>query len=132
MIAKDFDAAAQFLKYHTMGTELKVPFTLNKEELTFYSNYNGVSIEIKDRSESQIFFLFFTAKVLNLQIKPTHQYNPSTFVSNLIKWNSCQKQISFKEFLGKDFNDFDYLNFHYRLLLKQNPKTYPYSEIPKT
>lgn len=132
VIAKDFGAAAQFLKYNTTGTELRVPFTLNKDELEFYSNYNGVSIEIKDKSESEIFLLFFTAKVLNLQIKPTYQYNPPTFISNLIKWNSNKEQISFMEFLGKDFNNFDYLKFPYRLLLKQNPKTYSYSDIPKT
>jgi len=93
-----------------------VPPPFDKNQIIEYCSFNSVFFYCPE-IEKQFLFIF-AAKVLGAG--PIHFYNlPTTdFEKNLQKWGYSSQTISFKDFLGKEYQEKDYLKFRYRLLLK--------------
>ena len=125
---QDYDQAIKFLSlYQNKNARIVVPPPFDKNQIIEYCSFNNVSFYCPEFEKQ--FLLIFTAKVLGES--PICFYNPpmTNFEKNLQKWGRNSQTISFKDFLGKEYQEKDYLNFRYRLLLKQNPQKITFEKL---
>lgn len=125
---QDYDQAIKFLSlYQNKNARIVVPPPFDKNQIIEYCSFNSVFFHCQDVEKEFLFIL--SSKILS--DSPIHFYNsPSNdFEKNLYKWGQSNQRISFKDFLGKDYNEKDYLKFRYRLLLKQNPQKITFEKL---
>lgn len=123
----DNEQAKELLSiYHGTKTIFIKP-NFNKDDIKFFSNHINVYYNTKD--EDEMLLLIFAGKILtNNRIRLPNKCS-SKYSEKLMRWGATAGQISFKDFLGKDFDDKDYLKTKNRLLLKQDPKKITFKEF---
>lgn len=112
--------------YHGTKTIFIKP-SFNEDDIKFFSNHINVYYNTKD--ENEMLLLVFAGKILtNNKIRLPNKCS-SKYGEKLIRWGTAAEQVSFKDFLGKDFDDKNYLKTKNRLLLKQDPKKITFKEF---
>lgn len=101
--------------------------SFNEDDIKFFSQHINAYYDVSN--ENEMLLLIFAGKILTENaIRIPLIKCDSPYKKRLAEWGK-KGQISFKEFLGKDFDDKDYLKTKNRLLLKQNPKKITFKEF---
>lgn len=125
----NYKQAKEFLKLYTGNySNIILPISFKKEEIESLLGYSNLTFSSEIDTDELIKFIFMVKTFSNEKIKIVYSPAATPIVKNLIKW-AAAGQVSFKDFLGKDFNDNDYLIFKNRLLLKQDPKKMTYEDF---
>jgi len=94
--------------------------------LIYLSTCRGVVFNISDAMELTAQILI--SKILDIKLPMYSTYETDPFILDLIHWNNAGR-ISFKEFLGINWDPNKYITFPYRLMLQQDPTKITYDEL---
>ena len=107
-------------------TRIVVPWQIDKDKLIYLSSCRGVVFNINDAMELTAQILI--SKILDIKLPMYSTYETDPFILDLIHWNNAGR-ISFKEFLGINWDPNKYITFPYRLMLQQDPTKITYDEL---
>lgn len=122
----DLNTALEFSKLNTSKSTIVLPTDFYGEEYLSLTPYYGIEFHAKNKED--LFIYALAAKTLSDEPIRFYGTPTSTFESNLRSWAIASRR-SFKDFMGANFNPSDYLNFKYRLLLRQDPTKITYKEL---
>lgn len=113
----------EVLEKNYSNTATIIPIKFDKDYVLKSLEYKDVCFDNRDVSEEQLFLFILFCKILTNQkiVFSLPSIAATPMVKKLIKW-AAAKQVSFKDFLDDEWKEFDYYNFKYRILLKQNPQ----------
>ncbi len=121
------DKMFKFLKKpYGNHTRIVVPQQIDMDKLIYLSSCRGVVFNINDAMELTAQILI--SKILDIKLPMYSTYENDPFILDLIHWNNAGR-ISFKEFLGINWDPNKYITFPYRLMLQQNPTKITYDEL---
>ena len=112
-----------------MGRQtILTPPTFEKETLLKLMKHTNIIFNVQD--EDTALLLIFAAKILtNNPLNLPHFFKENQYQKDLLAWATKGGQQSFRDFLGKDFDDVKYLKTKNRLLLKQSPQKITYENF---
>lgn len=124
----NYKQALDFLKLYT-GNNIKisVPCTFDKNILLKLINFSKVQF-VPKTDEELLLFIFAVKTLTEEKINIIHSFAATPLMKDLSQW-AAAGQISFKDFLGINFDSSNYLKLKNQLLLKQNPKKITYEEF---
>lgn len=121
----DIEQTFELLSLYNGKTSIYCPTTYDRDALSELVQHTNIVFNVKDTDTALL--LVFAAKILtNAPIKLPHFFKATQHEKDLSLWAEKGGQQSFKDFLGKNFNDGNYLKIKNRLLLKQKPQNMSY------
>lgn len=122
-----FEQAADVLSVYMGKQYIYLPFfSCDEDIIRKFSKHFNVCFKVEN--EEELILTTFATKLLT--------NNPLDFSFkeyrinlDIVKWARSEKRESFQRFMGINYNEHQYLNSKYRLLLKQNPQTISYDEF---
>lgn len=122
------EQADKLLTYYHGNQLIHLPvYTLNPDVILRFVGKSSILFHVNN--EVEYARLIFAAKVLTdkpLYIAP---YIPKTpYEKDLYNWATKGGQVSFKDYLGINYNDDKFLNNPQRIMLKQDPKKITFAQ----
>lgn len=109
-------------------SRILVPLTTDAEALEMFAGNDNYCFDNRGDTDAHICLIILAAKTLTDKKISFFNNGTTKFQKDLCKWARAG-QVSFKDFMGNDFNESDYITFPNRLLLKQDPKKISYQEL---
>lgn len=123
---RTYDEAIEYLTLYQGNKSIILPNIYMGEQYKELIKRGKVDFTyVKDED---LFMYTFAAKVMGVKSPHFYRIPISDFEKDLLSWSNVGN-ISFKDWKGADFNPSLYLNFKYRLLLKQDPTKMTYNDL---
>ena len=116
-------------KSYGTNTTILLPADVSKDYVQFYNQYRGVEFDMKGKDADSVFIHIFASKIYNEKIRIQGFYPTDEFGKAILRWNRTGGRSSFKDFMGKDWEESFRTNSRYSGLLIQNPTKITYDEF---
>lgn len=122
IICNSNNSIFNILDKNFMNTLVVIPIKFDEDYILKTLEYRQVVFDNRNISNEELFlFILFCKIITKERITFYNPFAAAPFTQNLIQW-AAAAQVSFKDFLNTNWKEFDYYNFKYRILLKQNPQ----------